>query len=53
MALVETLATREALPDLKEAEIEVDIDKEVKLVIKVGIRLKDKSNNFIIIIKYY
>lgn len=53
MALAETLAAREALRDSKEAEIEVDMDEEVESVIEVGVRSKDKSNNFIVIIKHY
>jgi hypothetical protein len=48
MALAEALVTKEALPDLKEAEIEVNIDKEVKLIIKIGIRLEDKHKDFMV-----
>ncbi|RKK65530.1 hypothetical protein BFJ69_g16201 [Fusarium oxysporum] len=37
MTLTEALATGEALPDLKEAEMEVDVDEEVESVIEVGV----------------
>src|SRR6478735_7879039 len=39
MALAESLATGEALPDSKGAEIEVDVDEEVESVIEVGVGL--------------
>jgi hypothetical protein len=38
MALLENLAAGGALPDSKEAEIEVDVDKEVESVIKMVVR---------------
>ncbi|KAF6517789.1 hypothetical protein HZS61_003350 [Fusarium oxysporum f. sp. conglutinans] len=37
MALSENIAAGEALPDSKEAEIEVDVDEEVESVIEVGV----------------
>jgi hypothetical protein len=53
IALAEALAAKESLPNLKEAEIEVDIDKKIESVIKVGVRLEDKSEGFIVLIKHY
>ncbi|KAL9561220.1 hypothetical protein ACKAV7_014575 [Fusarium commune] len=52
MALEETLATGEALPDSKGAEIEVDVDEEVESVIEVGIRLEDESDDFRVVTKH-
>lgn len=53
MALAEALAAREALRNLKEAEINVDVDEKAKSVIKVGVGLEDESEDFIVIIKHY
>ncbi|OBS16728.1 hypothetical protein FPOA_12668 [Fusarium poae] len=52
MALAETLAAGEALPDLKEAEIEVDVDEEVESVIEVGVRPEDESDDFRVVTKH-
>ncbi|KAJ0134309.1 Uncharacterized protein HZ326_22639 [Fusarium oxysporum f. sp. albedinis] len=52
MALVETLAAGEALPDSKKAEIEVDVDEEVESMIEVGFGLKDESEDFMVVTKH-
>jgi cytochrome c1 len=52
MALAETLASGEALPDLKETEIEVDVDEEVDSVIEVGVRSEDESDDFRVVTKH-
>jgi uncharacterized coiled-coil protein SlyX len=52
MALAETLAAGEALPDSKEAEIEVDVDEEVESVIEVGVRSEDESEDFMVVTKH-
>ncbi|KAJ0126261.1 Uncharacterized protein HZ326_30635 [Fusarium oxysporum f. sp. albedinis] len=52
MALAETLAAGEALPDSKKAEIEVDVDKEVESVIEVGVRSEDESDDFMVVTKH-
>ena len=52
IALSEALAAKEALLDSKEAEIEVDMDKEAESVIKVDIRSEDKSDDFRVITKH-
>ncbi|KAH7471297.1 hypothetical protein FOMA001_g13318 [Fusarium oxysporum f. sp. matthiolae] len=52
MALAEALATGEALPDSKEAEIEVDVDEEVESVIEVGVGLEDESDDFMVVTKH-
>jgi hypothetical protein len=51
MALAETLAAGEALPDSKEAEIEMVVDEEVESVIEVGVRSEDESDNFMVATK--
>jgi hypothetical protein len=43
MALTETLAAVEALPDSEEAEIEMVVDEEVESVNEVGVRSEDES----------
>jgi hypothetical protein len=67
MALAETLAVGEVLPDSKEAEIEMVVDEEVESVIEevesvieevesvieVGVRSEDESDNFMVVIKRY
>ncbi|EGU73295.1 hypothetical protein FOXB_16195 [Fusarium oxysporum f. sp. conglutinans Fo5176] len=45
MALSETLANEKTLPDLMEAEIEVNVDEEVESVIEVGVRSEDESDD--------
>ncbi|KAJ3453199.1 hypothetical protein MRS44_018854 [Fusarium solani] len=52
MALAEALAAGEALPDSKEAEIEVDVDEEVESVIEVGVRSEDESDDFMVVTKH-
>jgi hypothetical protein len=52
MALVETLAAGGALPDSKEAEIEVGVDEEVESVIEVGVRSEDESDDFRVVTKH-
>ncbi|RKK18970.1 hypothetical protein BFJ66_g17891 [Fusarium oxysporum f. sp. cepae] len=52
MALAEALAAGEALPNSKEAEIEVDVDEEVESVIEVGIRSEDESDDFMVVTKH-
>ncbi|KAJ3455738.1 hypothetical protein MRS44_017220 [Fusarium solani] len=52
MALAEALAAGEALPDSKEAEIEVDVDEEVESVIEVGVRSEDESEDFMVATKH-
>ncbi|RKK78560.1 hypothetical protein BFJ68_g17883, partial [Fusarium oxysporum] len=52
MALAEALATGEALPDSKEAEIEVDADEEVESVIEVGVGLEDECDDFMVVTKH-
>jgi hypothetical protein len=53
IALAEAPATGEALPDSKEAEIEVDdVDKEVKSIITVGIGLEDEREDLMVVIKH-
>ncbi|KAI8710801.1 HTH CENPB-type domain-containing protein [Fusarium sp. LHS14.1] len=52
MALAEALAAEEALPNSKEAEIEVDMDEEVESVIEVGVRSEDESEDFMVVIKH-
>ncbi|EGU71756.1 hypothetical protein FOXB_17734 [Fusarium oxysporum f. sp. conglutinans Fo5176] len=52
MALAETLAAREALPDSKEAEIELDVDEEAESVIEVDVRSEDKSDDFRVVTKH-
>ncbi|RYC80162.1 hypothetical protein BFJ63_vAg16956 [Fusarium oxysporum f. sp. narcissi] len=52
MALSENLAAREAVPDSKEAEIEVDVDEEVESVIEVGVRSEDESDDFMVVTKH-
>ncbi|KAJ3453328.1 hypothetical protein MRS44_017575 [Fusarium solani] len=51
MALAEALAAEEALPNSKEAEIEVDVD-EVELMIEVGVRSEDESEDFMVVRKH-
>ncbi|RYC79432.1 hypothetical protein BFJ63_vAg17685 [Fusarium oxysporum f. sp. narcissi] len=53
MALAETLAAGEALPDSKKAEIEVDVDEEVESMIEVGFGLEDESEDFMVVTKHY
>ncbi|KAG6979946.1 hypothetical protein FOFC_17585 [Fusarium oxysporum] len=53
MALAESLATGEALPDSKGAEIEVDVDEEVESVIEVGVGLEDERDDFMVVTKHY
>ncbi|KAM5529027.1 transposase [Fusarium oxysporum f. sp. phaseoli] len=52
MALAEALATGEALPDSKKAEIEVDVDEKVESVIEVGVRSEDESDDFRVVTKH-
>ncbi|KAK7592474.1 hypothetical protein V3481_007090 [Fusarium oxysporum f. sp. vasinfectum] len=52
MALSENIAAGEALPDPKEAEIEVDVDEEVESVIEVGVRSEDESDDFRVVTKH-
>ncbi|RKK95538.1 hypothetical protein BFJ70_g17683, partial [Fusarium oxysporum] len=52
MALAETLAAGEALPDSKEAEIELDVDEEAESVIEVGVRSEDESDDFRVVTKH-
>ncbi|KAJ0127305.1 Serine/threonine-protein kinase 32A [Fusarium oxysporum f. sp. albedinis] len=52
MTLAEALATGEALPDSKEAEIELDVDEEVESVIEVGVRSEDESDDFMVVTKH-
>ncbi|RYC78139.1 hypothetical protein BFJ63_vAg18988, partial [Fusarium oxysporum f. sp. narcissi] len=52
MALSENLAAGEALPDSKEAEIEVDVDEEVESVIEVGVRSEDECDDFMVVTKH-
>ncbi|KAG6989090.1 hypothetical protein FocnCong_v021212 [Fusarium oxysporum f. sp. conglutinans] len=52
MALAETLAAGEALPDSKKAEIEVDVDEEVESMIEVGFGLEDESEDFMVVTKH-
>ncbi|KAM5527237.1 hypothetical protein FOXYSP1_19583 [Fusarium oxysporum f. sp. phaseoli] len=52
MALAETLAAREVLPDSKEAEIEVDVDEEVQSVIEVGVMSEDELDDFTVVTKH-
>ncbi|EXK26400.1 hypothetical protein FOXG_22235 [Fusarium oxysporum f. sp. lycopersici 4287] len=53
MTLAETPAAGEALPDSKEAEIEVDIDEEVESVIEVGVGSEDEREDFTVVTKHY
>ncbi|KAJ0132203.1 Uncharacterized protein HZ326_24711 [Fusarium oxysporum f. sp. albedinis] len=53
MAVAESLATGEALPDSKGAEIEVDVDEEVESVIKVGVRSEDEREDFMVVTKHW
>ncbi|KAF6525938.1 hypothetical protein HZS61_011733 [Fusarium oxysporum f. sp. conglutinans] len=52
MALSENIAAGEALPDSKEAEIEVDVDEEVESVIEVGVRSEDESDDSMVVTKH-
>ncbi|KAF6514166.1 hypothetical protein HZS61_006422 [Fusarium oxysporum f. sp. conglutinans] len=52
MALAESLATGEALPDSKGAEIEVDVDEEVESVIEVGVGLEDERDDSTVVTKH-
>jgi uncharacterized coiled-coil protein SlyX len=52
MALAESLATGEALPDSKGAEIEVDVDEEVESVIEVGVGLEDEREDSTVVTKH-
>ncbi|RYC80211.1 hypothetical protein BFJ63_vAg16899, partial [Fusarium oxysporum f. sp. narcissi] len=52
MALAESLATGEALPDSKEAEIEVDVDEKVESVIEVGVGLEDERDDSTVVTKH-
>ncbi|KAI8411350.1 hypothetical protein FOFC_07944 [Fusarium oxysporum] len=52
MALAEALAAGEALPDSKEAEIEMVVDEEVESVIEVGGRSEDESDDFMVVTKH-
>ncbi|KAG6989434.1 Pogo transposable element with ZNF domain [Fusarium oxysporum f. sp. conglutinans] len=52
MALSENLAAGEALPDSKEAEIEMVVDEEVESVIEVGVGLEDESDDFMVVTKH-
>jgi hypothetical protein len=52
MALTENLAAVEALPDLKEAEMGMVVDEEVELVIEVGARSEDESDDFMVVTKH-
>jgi len=52
MTLAETLAAGEALPDSKDAEIEVVVDEEVESVIEVGVRSEDESEDFMVVTKH-
>jgi hypothetical protein len=52
LALAEALATGEALPDSKEAAIEVDVDEEVESVIEVGVGLEDECDDFMVVTKH-
>ncbi|KAJ3455463.1 hypothetical protein MRS44_016945 [Fusarium solani] len=52
MALAEALAAGEALPNSKEAEIEVDMDEEVESVIEVGVRSEDESEDFMVVTRH-
>jgi glycerol-3-phosphate cytidylyltransferase-like family protein len=51
MALAENLVVGEALPDSKEAEIEMVMDEEVESVIEVGVRSEDESDDFMVVTK--
>ncbi|KAJ3453216.1 hypothetical protein MRS44_018871 [Fusarium solani] len=51
MALAEALAAKKALPNSKEAEIEVDVDEDVESVIEVGVRSEDESEDFMVVTK--
>ncbi|KAJ0140811.1 hypothetical protein HZ326_16289 [Fusarium oxysporum f. sp. albedinis] len=51
MALSENIAAGEALPDSKEAEIEVDGD-EVESMIEVGVGLEDEREDFTVVTKH-
>ncbi|KAH7463999.1 hypothetical protein FOMA001_g17978 [Fusarium oxysporum f. sp. matthiolae] len=53
MTLAEALATGEALPDSKEAEIELDVDEEVESVIEVGVGSEDESDDFMVVTKHW
>ncbi|KAF6515068.1 hypothetical protein HZS61_004974 [Fusarium oxysporum f. sp. conglutinans] len=53
MTLLENLAAGEAVPDSKEAEIEVDVDEEVESVIEVGVRSEDESDDFMVVTKHF
>jgi hypothetical protein len=53
MTLSENLAAGEAVPDSKEAEIEVDVDEEVESVIEVGVRSEDESDDFMVVTKHF
>ncbi|KAM5528329.1 hypothetical protein FOXYSP1_19598 [Fusarium oxysporum f. sp. phaseoli] len=50
--VAESLATGEALPDSKGAEIEVDVDEEVESVIEVGVGLEDEREDSTVITKH-
>jgi uncharacterized coiled-coil protein SlyX len=52
MALAEALTAGEALYDLKEAELEVDVDEEAESVIEVGVRSEDESDDFMVVTKH-
>jgi hypothetical protein len=52
MALAEALAAVEALTDSNKAEIEVDVDEKVELVIEVGVGSEDKSDDFRFVTKH-
>ncbi|KAM5528615.1 transposase [Fusarium oxysporum f. sp. phaseoli] len=52
MALSENIAAGEALPDSKEAEIDVVVDEEVESVIEVGVRSEDESDDFMVVTKH-
>ncbi|KAG6996062.1 hypothetical protein BFJ68_g16252 [Fusarium oxysporum] len=53
MTLAEALATGEALPDSKEAEIELDVDEEVESAIEVGVGSEDESDDFMVVTKHW
>jgi squalene cyclase len=52
MALAEALAAGEALPNSKEAEIEVDMDEEVESVSEVGVWSEDECEDFMVVTEH-
>ncbi|KAJ4035188.1 hypothetical protein NW753_010882 [Fusarium oxysporum] len=53
MTLAEALASGKIVDERKEAETVVDVDEEIKSVIKVGIGSEDESEDLTVTAKHY